>query len=52
MKDLEKYYLEGSINWDIAIVKKTSKFSAEIETEDKTKAIIEYSDVSWTKENL
>ena len=31
-KDLEKFQLENSINWEIAIVKKINKFSAEIET--------------------
>ena len=51
-ENLEKYDLEGSINWNIAIVKKISKFSAEIETEDKTKGVIEYGDVSWTKKEF
>ena len=51
-KDLEKYNLESSINWEIAIVRKISKFSAEIETKNKLKGIIEYSDVSWTKKEI
>ena len=51
-ENLKKYDLEGSINWNIAIVKKISKFSAEIETEDKTKGVIEYGDVSWTKKEF
>ena len=51
-ENLEKYDLEGSINWNIAIVKKISKFSAEIETKDKTKGVIEYGDVSWTKKEF
>jgi len=49
---LEKYDLEKSINWQIAIVKKISKFSAEIETKDKTNGVIEYSDISWTKKDF
>jgi len=49
---LEKYYLESSINWDIAIIRKISKFSVEIETQDNTKGIIEYSDISWTKKEF
>ena len=44
-KDLENYNLEKSINWEIAIVKKISKFSAEIETKEKLKVVIEYKDI-------
>ena len=51
-KDLENYNLEKSINWEIAIVKKISKFSAEIETKEKLKGVIEYKDISWTKKEL
>jgi len=49
---LEKYYLENSIDWNIAIVRKISKFSVEIETQDQIKGIIEYSDISWTKKEF
>ena len=49
---LKKYDLENSINWKIAIVRKISKFSVEIETQDKTKGVIEYSDISWTKKDF
>ncbi|MDC3391258.1 PBP1A family penicillin-binding protein [Candidatus Pelagibacter sp.] len=49
---LEKYHLENSINWKIAIVRKISKFSAEIETQDKIKGVIEYSGISWTKKDF
>jgi len=41
-KDLKKFYLEKSIGWSLAIVKKINKFSAEIETEDKIQGVIEY----------
>ena len=51
-KDLEKYKLENSINWKLAIVKKINKFSAEIETEDNIKGIIEYQSISWTKKEF
>ena len=51
-KDLDKYNLEKSIGWQISIVKKIDKFSAEIETKDKVKGIIEYEDVSWTKKDF
>ncbi|MBD1144835.1 PBP1A family penicillin-binding protein [Pelagibacterales bacterium SAG-MED37] len=50
--NLEKYDLESSINWKIAIVKKISKFSVEIETKDKTKGLIEFQDISWTKKEF
>ena len=49
---LEKFRLEKSINWDLAIVKKISKFSVEIETEKKLKGIIKYENISWTKKEF
>ena len=51
-KDLEKYKLENSINWKLAIVKKLNKFSAEIETEDNIEGVIEYQSISWTKKEF
>ncbi len=50
--DLEKYKLENSINWKLAIVKKINKFSAEIETEDNMKGVIQYQSISWTKKEF
>ena len=51
-KDLDKYELENSINWKLAIIKKINKFSAEIETQDNKKGIIEYKSISWTKKEF
>ncbi|MEC8074104.1 MAG: penicillin-binding protein 1A [Pseudomonadota bacterium] len=51
-KDLEKYKLENSIDWKLAIVKKINKFSAEIETADNTQGTIEYQGISWTKKEF
>jgi len=51
-KNLKKYKLEKSIGWDLSIVKKINKFSAEIETEKKIQGIIKYNDMSWTKKDL
>ena len=50
--DLKNYQLEDSINWNIAIVKKVDKFSAEIETDDYFNGIIEYQDITWTKKEF
>ena len=49
---LEKFKLEKSINWQIAIVKKIEKFSVEIETENKSSGLINYKNISWTKKEL
>ena len=49
---LEKYSLEKSINWNLAIVKKISKFSVEIETETKLKGFIKYENIFWTKKEF
>ncbi len=51
-KNLEKYKLESSINWKLAIVKKVNKFSAEIETQENIKGVIEYQSISWTKKEF
>ncbi|MDA9650876.1 penicillin-binding protein 1A [Candidatus Pelagibacter sp.] len=50
--DLEKFNLESSIDWQIGIVRKLNKFSAEIETEDKLRGKIEFRDISWTKKEF
>ena len=51
-KNLDKFKLENSINWQLAIVKKLRKFSAEIETEGKLNGKIEFKDISWTKKEF
>ena len=51
-ENLDEYEIEKSINWKIAIVKKIDKFSAEIETRDKKKGIINYKDITWTKKEF
>jgi len=51
-KNLEKFNLEKSIGWQIAIVKKINKFSTEIETENKLNGKIEFKDISWTKKEF
>ena len=51
-KDLAKFDLESSINWEIAIIKKLNKFSAEIETQNKLNGVIKFQDISWTKKEF
>ena len=51
-KDLEKFKLEKSINWKLAIVKKIDQFSADIETEEKKIGKIIYKNISWTKKEF
>jgi len=50
--NLEKFNLEKSINWNLAIIKKINKFSVEIETNYKIDGIIEYKDIVWTKKEF
>ena len=49
---LEKFELEKSIGWDLAIIKKINKFNSLIETKKKEAGIIEYKDISWTKKEF
>ncbi len=51
-KNLEKYELENSIGWKIAIIKKIDEFSMKIETKDKEKGVINFQDISWIKKNF
>jgi len=51
-KNLEKFHLEKSIGWNLAIVKKVSKFLIEIETDKKLNGIINYENISWTKKEF
>ena len=51
-ENLEKYELEKSIYWDIAIVKQVNQFNINIETKDKIQGTIEYKDISWTKKEF
>ena len=51
-KEIKKFKLEKSINWEIAIVRKIEKFSLEIESENKLKGFIKYENISWTKKEF
>ena len=51
-KDLEKYELEDSIGWEIAVVKKINKFNILIETKNKILGKIDFNDISWTKKEF
>tara|TARA_Y100001970_G_scaffold108692_1_gene135864 strand:+ start:8659 stop:10995 length:2337 start_codon:yes stop_codon:yes gene_type:complete len=50
--NLKEYKLEESIGWKLSIIKKVNRFSAEIETTDGNKGIIEFSSIDWTKKNF
>ncbi|MDB3981981.1 PBP1A family penicillin-binding protein [Candidatus Pelagibacter sp.] len=50
--NLDKFKLEKSIDWKLAIVKKINKFSTEIETEEKLNGQIKFKDISWTKKEF
>ena len=50
--NLDKFTLEKSINWNLAIIKKVNKFSVEIETINKLQGIIKYENISWVKKEF
>jgi penicillin-binding protein 1A len=50
--NLEKFSLEKSISWNLAIIKKVDKFSVEIETLNKVNGIIKYENISWIKKEF
>ena len=51
-KGLEKFEIEKSIGWEIAIVKRIDKFEAVIETRKNEIGIIKYENINWTRKNL
>jgi len=51
-EELDNFKLEKSINWNLAIIKKIGKFSIEIETENKSKGIVKYENISWIKKEF
>ncbi len=51
-RDLEKFELEKSIGWQLAIVKKVNKFETLIKTADDLEGKIDYENVAWTKKEF
>ncbi len=51
-KNLEKFDLEKSIGWQIAIIKRIDKFETVIQTSNKEHGIIKYEDVNWTRKDF
>ena len=51
-KNLDKFKLEKSLGWEIAIIKKTNKFEANIETENNIKGKIKFENLNWTRKNI
>ena len=51
-KDLEKFKLEKSIGWKLAIVKKINKFRTIIETIEDLNGEIDYQNIAWTKKEF
>ncbi len=49
---LDKFMIEDSINWKLAIIKQINKFSVDIEIQNKLQGEIEYKDISWTKKEF
>ena len=50
--NLDKFTLEKSIAWNLAIIKKVDKFSVEIETINKLNGLIKYENISWIKKEF
>ena len=50
--NLDKFRLEKSINWEIAIVIKINKFFIDVETENEENGTIKYENISWVKKEF
>ena len=51
-KKINKFKLEKSIGWKLAIIKRIDKFEVVIETAENEKGIINYEDINWTRKNF
>ncbi len=51
-KDIDKFKLENTIDWQIAIVKRIDKFETVIETENNEIGIISFEDINWTRKDF
>ncbi len=51
-KDLSKFYLEKSLEWELAIVKRIDKFETVIETQNNKIGIINFNDIDWTRKEF
>ena len=51
-KGLEKFNLEKSLGWEIAIVKRIDKFETVIQTKENKIGVINHEDIDWTRKNL
>lgn len=51
-KNLDKFKLEKSLRWEIAIIKKINKFEVNIETENNIKGKIKFENLNWTRKNI
>ena len=52
IEGLEKFSIEKSIGWEIAIVKRVDKFETIIETKNNKIGIIPHQDVRWTRKDF
>ncbi len=51
-KDLDKFKLEKSLGWEIAIIKKLNKFEVIIETAANKIGKIKFENITWTRKNI
>tara|TARA_B100000886_G_scaffold5553_1_gene3457 strand:+ start:40 stop:2376 length:2337 start_codon:yes stop_codon:yes gene_type:complete len=51
-KDLSKFYLEKSLKWELAVVKRVDKFETVIETQTNKRGIINYNNIDWTRKDF
>ena len=51
IKNLDKYKLEKTLNWELAIVKKVKDFEIQIETKNLEKGFLVKKDLNWIKKS-
>ena len=52
IKSLDKFQLEKSLGWEIAIIKKINKFHVNIENTNNKKGKIKFENLNWTRKNI
>ncbi len=51
-KDLNKFYLEKSLGWELAVINSVGKFETVIETQNGSDGIISFNDIDWTRKKF
>ncbi|MDC3162579.1 transglycosylase domain-containing protein, partial [Candidatus Pelagibacter sp.] len=51
-KEINEFYLEKSLGWELAVINSVGKFETVIETQNGSNGIISFNDIDWTRKDF